>query len=120
MPRARGPIQGGDVHTPFDGERRAAEELASSFLAGAISRRQLFARAGKLSAGAVAMSALGGVLAACGGKGSGGTTTATGGTAQKAGGTLKAALTGEPDRSEERRVGKECSLTCRSRWSPYH
>ena len=23
-------------------------------------------------------------------------------------------------RSEERRVGKECSLTCRSRWSPYH
>ena len=22
--------------------------------------------------------------------------------------------------SEERRVGKECSLTCRSRWSPYH
>ena len=25
-----------------------------------------------------------------------------------------------PGRSEERRVGKECSLTCRSRWSPYH
>ena len=24
------------------------------------------------------------------------------------------------DRSEERRVGKECRLTCRSRWSPYH
>jgi ABC-type transport system involved in cytochrome c biogenesis permease subunit len=23
-------------------------------------------------------------------------------------------------RSEERRVGKECSLSCRSRWSPYH
>ena len=23
-------------------------------------------------------------------------------------------------KSEERRVGKECSLTCRSRWSPYH
>ena len=23
-------------------------------------------------------------------------------------------------RSEERRVGKECSLPCRSRWSPYH
>ena len=22
--------------------------------------------------------------------------------------------------SEERRVGKECSVTCRSRWSPYH
>src|SRR3546814_13505814 len=25
-----------------------------------------------------------------------------------------------PARSEERRVGKECVRTCRSRWSPYH
>src|SRR3546814_19508793 len=25
-----------------------------------------------------------------------------------------------PDRSEERRVGKECVSKCRSRWSPYH
>src|SRR3546814_10810231 len=24
-----------------------------------------------------------------------------------------------PNRSEERRVGKECGSTCRSRWSPY-
>src|SRR3546814_17870785 len=24
------------------------------------------------------------------------------------------------DRSEERRVGKECVSTCRSRWSPFH
>src|SRR3546814_14182396 len=24
------------------------------------------------------------------------------------------------DRSEERRVGKECVSTCRSRWSPHH
>src|SRR3546814_7565494 len=24
------------------------------------------------------------------------------------------------DRSEERRVGKECVSTCRYRWSPYH
>src|SRR3546814_2100749 len=24
------------------------------------------------------------------------------------------------DRSEARRVGKECVSTCRSRWSPYH
>ena len=23
-------------------------------------------------------------------------------------------------RSEERRVGKECEVPCRSRWSPYH
>src|SRR3546814_8260051 len=30
-------------------------------------------------------------------------------------------LTGErPERSEERRVGKECVSTCRSRWSPDH
>src|SRR3546814_19244130 len=27
---------------------------------------------------------------------------------------------GEPLRSEERRVGKECVSTCRSRWSPYN
>src|SRR3546814_18836939 len=26
----------------------------------------------------------------------------------------------EGARSEERRVGKECVSTCRSRWSPYH
>src|SRR3546814_34717 len=25
-----------------------------------------------------------------------------------------------PNRSEERRVGKECVSTCRSRWSPFH
>ena len=25
-----------------------------------------------------------------------------------------------PERSEERRVGKECTSWCRSRWSPYH
>src|SRR3546814_11146553 len=40
---------------------------------------------------------------------------------------LKAAIlffssvySGQPKRSEERRVGKECVSTCRSRWSPYH
>src|SRR3546814_2183603 len=27
---------------------------------------------------------------------------------------------GRSARSEERRVGKECVSTCRSRWSPYH
>jgi hypothetical protein len=26
----------------------------------------------------------------------------------------------EADRSEERRVGQECRIGCRSRWSPYH
>ena len=29
-------------------------------------------------------------------------------------------LRDELARSEERRVGKECQSTCRSRWSPYH
>src|SRR3546814_20045078 len=29
-------------------------------------------------------------------------------------------ITQLPIRSEERRVGKECVSTCRSRWSPYH
>src|SRR3546814_15556672 len=28
-------------------------------------------------------------------------------------------MVGKPGRSEERRVGKECVSTCRSRWSPY-
>ena len=36
------------------------------------------------------------------------------------GNTLIGAHSGLPIRSEERRVGKECSRTCRSRWSPYH
>src|SRR3546814_18305571 len=29
-------------------------------------------------------------------------------------------LLDRPARSEERRVGKACGSTCRSRWSPYH
>src|SRR3546814_3361584 len=29
-------------------------------------------------------------------------------------------IAGRAKRSEERRVGKECVSTCRSRWSPYH
>src|SRR3546814_20699584 len=29
-------------------------------------------------------------------------------------------LMSREERSEERRVGKECVSTCRSRWSPYH
>src|SRR3546814_17825907 len=32
--------------------------------------------------------------------------------------TLEARLIGR--RSEERRVGRECVSTCRSRWAPYH
>src|SRR3546814_9535685 len=32
----------------------------------------------------------------------------------------EAVTTANLDRSEERRVGKECVSTCRSRWSPYH
>src|SRR3546814_13182842 len=33
---------------------------------------------------------------------------------------LSALVAKELLRSEERRVGKECVSTCRSRWSPYH
>src|SRR3546814_1603075 len=38
------------------------------------------------------------------------------------GATTRAAavLLDTDSRSEERRVGKECVSTCRSRWSPYH
>src|SRR3546814_9138827 len=32
----------------------------------------------------------------------------------------KVVQNGRDFRSEERRVGKECVSTCRSRWSPYH
>src|SRR3546814_11687068 len=35
-------------------------------------------------------------------------------------GTVRALRSGASRRSEERRVGKECVSTCRSRWSPYH
>src|SRR3546814_8238237 len=45
-----------------------------------------------------------------------------GGTASKPVGTVvfaRAERDADP-RSEERRVGKECVSTCRSRWSPYH
>src|SRR3546814_15101343 len=35
-------------------------------------------------------------------------------------GTAYTPTHGRQRRSEERRVGKECVSTCRSRWSPYH
>src|SRR3546814_14717720 len=35
-------------------------------------------------------------------------------------GAVLAALVLAAARSEERRLGKECVSTCRSRWSPYH
>ena len=34
--------------------------------------------------------------------------------------TTDSAYGGRLVRSEERRVGKECEVPCRSRWSPYH
>src|SRR3546814_1211926 len=37
-----------------------------------------------------------------------------------AGGPDRGARPDPQPRSEERRVGKECVSTCRSRWSPYH
>src|SRR3546814_15059211 len=38
---------------------------------------------------------------------------------QDAVGRARRVLRDTPRRSEERRVGKECGSTCRSRWSPY-
>src|SRR3546814_13533904 len=35
-------------------------------------------------------------------------------------GTAFGGMMNKPGRSEERRVGKGCVSTCRSRWSPYH
>ena len=35
-------------------------------------------------------------------------------------GSMKATMPAYLCRSEERRVGKECHVVCRSRWSPYH
>jgi hypothetical protein len=34
--------------------------------------------------------------------------------------SFRAAFVAQAQRSEERRVGKECRRLCRSRWSPYH
>src|SRR3546814_5549076 len=42
------------------------------------------------------------------------------GTHKAVGITVLALTLGRIARSEERRVGKECVSTCRSRWSPYH
>jgi ClpP class serine protease len=36
------------------------------------------------------------------------------------GSPVQSSLIAKRVRSEERRVGKECGLRCRSRWSPYH
>src|SRR3546814_20830651 len=41
-------------------------------------------------------------------------------TTARMGFTLRRLMAGRLLRSEERRVGKECVSTCRSRWSPYH
>ena len=40
----------------------------------------------------------------------------------RSGANLSRSVTGRlsDGRSEERRVGKECTVLCRSRWSPYH
>ena len=33
---------------------------------------------------------------------------------------IRSLVVAKGNRSEERRVGKECASMCRSRWSPYH
>ena len=42
------------------------------------------------------------------------------GTTRRRDGRQQVTYNGRPLRSEERRVGKECPVLCRSRWSPYH
>ena len=39
---------------------------------------------------------------------------------EKTGDAFDGVVVGYVERSEERRVGKECASMCRSRWSPYH
>src|SRR3546814_18648052 len=39
--------------------------------------------------------------------------------AERERGTIEAEILSNGERSEERRVGKECVSKCRSRWSPY-
>ena len=39
---------------------------------------------------------------------------------EEEGGSCSVIVLEESERSEERRVGKECLRLCRSRWSPYH
>ena len=45
---------------------------------------------------------------------------ATDETAQARAEAIRKRVTSGGERSEERRVGKECTIQCRSRWSPYH
>src|SRR3546814_20187562 len=54
-------------------------------------------------------------LAACAGK-----LQAEAGAMRGASNNVSVRCEGPTARSEERRVGKECVSTCRSRWSPYH
>src|SRR3546814_17400192 len=57
---------------------------------------------------------------AAGGGGSGGGGGGGGSAADLGGGAGPGGAGMQPARSEERRVGKECVSTCRSRWSPSH
>ena len=63
-------------------------------------------------------------LKCCGSNASGqigsGGTAALGDGPNEMGDLLAAVRLGTGRRSEERRVGKECAIVCRSRWSPYH
>ena len=56
------------------------------------------------------------VISACGGKVLAQASTLDANLRDGATGNVEAAK----KRSEERRVGKECRIGCRSRWSPYH
>src|SRR3546814_14101454 len=56
----------------------------------------------------------------CGGRCRGGAGSAGARDAARPAATPRSGAPPPPGRSEERRVGKECVSTCRSRWSPSH
>src|SRR3546814_11836894 len=95
---AVGPEWPGDG--PFHSSRAIGEILSSveEISGGAFTRADLFAQMVRQAAGKLEYSFGGCII----------------------GDEFRSAFPADFDRSEERRVGKECVSTCRSRWSPYH
>src|SRR3546814_11376610 len=86
----------------------AVRELAAKTRRGEIGRRDFLRTAALLGVSAATASSLIGITLDPG--------PAIAAETPKFGGNLRVSM----NRSEERRVGKECVSTCRSRWSPYH
>jgi peptide/nickel transport system substrate-binding protein len=89
-------------------EKSRAEALAHGFLAGSISRRQLFRRSAVFGGATLAATTLGPLLAACGSSTASSASTPTG--KPVTGGTLTAALTGNPSSMDPAAAGVYTSL----------